>query len=120
MAYKADCLDYTQIRESYLLTEPTRAPSLLRQPGYTTLKRRHCHRTQPKPFGSSSLLLTTVDDGGLDGRTDSTGGGAEGLDLLDDLHRLGVGDLTEDNVLPVEPRGNDGGDEELGSVAERL
>jgi hypothetical protein len=29
---------------------------------------------------------------------------------------LSLGDLTEDNVLAIEPRGDDGGDEELGSV----
>lgn len=40
--------------------------------------------------------------------------GTEALDLLDEV--LALGDLTEDNVLAVQPRGNDGGDEELGSV----
>jgi hypothetical protein len=40
--------------------------------------------------------------------------GTEALDLLDKV--LALGDLTKDNVLAVQPRGNDGGDEELGSV----
>jgi hypothetical protein len=43
-----------------------------------------------------------------------SGVGSEGLDLLDDVHA--GDDLTEDNVLAIEPRGDDGGDEELGSV----
>jgi hypothetical protein len=36
------------------------------------------------------------------------------LDLVDDLEALE--DLTEDDVLAVEPGGNGGGDEELGAV----
>jgi hypothetical protein len=32
-------------------------------------------------------------------------------------HGLDIGDLTEDDVLAIEPRGDDGGDEELGAVA---
>jgi len=43
-----------------------------------------------------------------------SGVGSEGLDLLDDVHA--GDDLTEDNVLAIEPRGDNGGDEELGSV----
>ena len=50
---------------------------------------------------------------------DSTRVGADSLDGADDLHRLDIasGDTAEDDVLAVEPRGNDGGDEELGAVA---
>jgi hypothetical protein len=44
----------------------------------------------------------------------TTGVGTLSLDLLDEV--LSLGDLTEDNVLAVQPGGNDGGDEELGSV----
>src|SRR5689334_13759289 len=40
--------------------------------------------------------------------------GAKGLNLLDEV--LAGDDLTEDDVLAVEPRGDDGGDEELGAV----
>lgn len=36
------------------------------------------------------------------------------LDLLDEVGTRG--DLTEDDVLAVEPRGDNGGDEKLGSV----
>jgi hypothetical protein len=48
---------------------------------------------------------------------DGTTGGAAGLDGLDDGDGLGVRDLAEDDVAAVEPRGDDGGDEELGAVA---
>jgi hypothetical protein len=46
---------------------------------------------------------------------------ADGLDGLDDLVRLdiAVGDAAEDDVLAVQPRGDNGGDEELGAVAVR-
>ena len=63
------------------------------------------------------LQLTSVNDGGLDVGADGAGGAAESLNLLDDLHGLIVGNLTEDNVLAIEPRGDNGGDEELGAVA---
>ncbi len=43
--------------------------------------------------------------------------GAGQLQSLDDLHRLVVGNLAEDDVAAIEPRGDDGGDEELGAVA---
>lgn len=68
-------------------------------------------------FFSSNLQLTGVDDGGLDVGADGTGVAAESLDLLDDLEGSVVSDLTEDDVLAVEPRGHNGGDEELGAVA---
>jgi hypothetical protein len=53
----------------------------------------------------------------LDG--DSLGGlaglGSDALDGLDNVEALD--DLSEDNVLAVQPRGLDGADEELGAVA---
>lgn len=57
--------------------------------------------------------LTAVGDGdlGLGG----TAGRAVGLDLLDNVHAFD--DLTEDNVLAVQPRGLLSADEELGAVA---
>lgn len=70
-------------------------------------------------FLGRNLRLTAVDDGGLDGRADGAGGTAESLNLLDDLHGLVIGNLTEDDVLAVQPRGDHGGDEELGAVAGR-
>jgi hypothetical protein len=65
----------------------------------------------------SFLVATAVDDGGLDVAAEGAGGGAESLDLLDDLHGLVISDLAEDDVLAIEPRGDNGGDEELGAVA---
>lgn len=67
----------------------------------------------------SFLVATAVDDGGLDIGTDGTGGGTETLDLLDNVHGLGISDLAEDDVLAIEPRGDNGGDEELGAVARK-
>lgn len=64
-----------------------------------------------------NLQLTTVHDGGLDVRADSTAARAKSLDLLDDLEGSVVGNLAEDDVLAVQPGGHDGGDEELGAVA---
>lgn len=72
---------------------------------------------QPDTKMSSSLELTAVDNLGLDSRADGAGGGAEGLDLLHNLHGFGVSNLAEDDVLAIEPRGDNGGDEELGAVA---
>jgi hypothetical protein len=65
----------------------------------------------------SSLQLTAVDDGGTLGVLDGTAAGASSLKSLNNFHGLLVGDLTEDNVASVEPRGDDGGDEELRAVA---
>lgn len=63
------------------------------------------------------LQLTAVDDLGLDSGADGTGGGTESLDLLDDGHGLSVSNLAENDVLTIEPRGHNGGDEELRAVA---
>lgn len=59
------------------------------------------------------LVGTGVDDSGV-----TPGGtrlGTAALDGVDDV--LATGDLTEDDVLAVQPGGDDGGDEELGTVA---
>jgi hypothetical protein len=68
------------------------------------------------------LQLAGADNGGralliLNGAATA----ADGLDGLDDLVRLdiAVGDAAEDDVLAVQPRGDNGGDEELGAVAVR-
>jgi hypothetical protein len=76
------------------------------------------------PFRStlctSYLCLTSGGDGGgtlpvLDRAAAAT----TGLDGLDNLVRLDIAirNAAEDDVLAVEPRGDDGGDEELGAVA---
>jgi hypothetical protein len=67
----------------------------------------------------SCLLATAADDGGLDAGADRAGGAAESLDGLNDGHGLVVSDLTENDVLAIEPRGDNGGDEELGAVAKK-
>lgn len=66
---------------------------------------------------TNCLVGTRVDDGGALAVLDSTGLGAGGLEGADDPHRLLVSDLAEDDVAAVEPRRDDGGDEELGAVA---
>lgn len=59
-----------------------------------------------------------LDDGGLlavlDGAVGRRAGSLEGLD---DVDRFRADGLAEDDVAVVEPRGDDGGDEELGAVA---
>jgi hypothetical protein len=61
---------------------------------------------------------TSVGDGGLWLVLCLSAGAAGGLDELDNLHGLLVGNLAKDDVLAIEPRGDDGGNEELGAVAE--
>ena len=60
-----------------------------------------------------------IDDGWLEIELDLTSAAAGGLELLDDLHAGIICDLAEDDVLAIEPRGDDGGDEELGAVPEK-
>ena len=64
-----------------------------------------------------NLSLTAVDDGGAGVVLDSTALGASGLEGADNIHGGLVGDLAEDDVAAVQPRSDDGGDEELGAVA---
>ena len=49
-------------------------------------------------------------------RVDRATAATKGLDLLNGLPRLLIGNLAEDNMLAIEPRGDNGGDEELGAV----
>lgn len=55
-------------------------------------------------------------DGGRLAVLDLAGVAASGLDRLDNPEGLLVSNLTEDDVLAIEPRGDDGSDEELGAV----
>lgn len=61
--------------------------------------------------------------GGGDGRrvavANFPAAAARGLDRFDDPQRFLVGNLPEDDVLPIQPARDDGGDEELGPVAKR-
>jgi len=72
--------------------------------GRTAEARRSCN---------SCLQLAGLLDG--DRLSGLAAGGADALDSLDDVKALD--NLTEDNVLAVEPRGLDGADEELRAVA---
>lgn len=63
------------------------------------------------------LQLTRGDNGGLLLVVDSAASGAGSLKSLNNVKGFLVSDLTEDDVAAVEPRGNNGGDEELGAVA---
>lgn len=60
------------------------------------------------------MRLEGAGGGDLDVGLGLAGRRAEALNLLDEV--LALGDLTEDNVLAVEPRGDNGGDEELRAV----
>ena len=66
-----------------------------------------------------ALLGTSLGDGRGGLVLDAAGRRAASLERLDDAVALGVtrSDLAEDDVAAVEPRGDDGGDEELGAVA---
>jgi len=67
-----------------------------------------------KIFPFASLLLTHPTVGNLDRLGGLAGLGAELLDLLDDIHALG--DLSKDNVLPIQPLRLGGAEEELAPV----
>ena len=84
-------------------------------PSYPTFRRIPVHYTCLNP----RLLLARAGDGWRRLVLDGTGVAAGSLDRLDNALRLDVviGNLAEDDVLAVEPGGDDGGDEELGAVA---
>lgn len=63
------------------------------------------------------MTLARLGDGRLLAVLDGTASGTGGLDGLDVLEGLVVGNLAEDDVTAVQPGGHDGGDEELGAVA---
>jgi hypothetical protein len=62
------------------------------------------------------LQLARLDDGRALAVLDVAAAGASGLESLDDVQALVVSDLAEDDVATIEPRGDNGGDEELGAV----
>ena len=65
-----------------------------------------------------SSQLTGLGDGGVLGVGDLARLAAGCLDGLDDLQRLTIRDFAKDHVLAVQPIGDNGGDEELRSVAD--
>jgi hypothetical protein len=62
------------------------------------------------------LQSTGVDDGSALVVLDGAAARASGLKSLDNVQRLLVSNLAENDVATVQPRGNNGGDEELGAV----
>jgi len=65
---------------------------------------------------STNLQSTGLDDGRALAVLDGTAAGANSLKSLDNVERLLVGNLAEDDVAAVEPGGDNSGDEELGAV----
>jgi hypothetical protein len=65
----------------------------------------------------ANLQNTRVDDGGLLVVLDLAGAGSSSLKSLDDVQGFLISNLTEDDVLAIEPAGDNGGDEELRAVA---
>jgi hypothetical protein len=71
----------------------------------------------PNPLTRLGLELAAVRDSGLLPRALVLVLGISSLQALDNPHRLLVGNLAENDVLAIEPRGDDSGDEELRAVA---
>ena len=65
------------------------------------------------------LQDTRLDNGWLLAVVDLAGSGSSSLKSLDNVQGLSISDLTEDDVLAIQPAGDNGGDEELGTVAVR-
>lgn len=63
------------------------------------------------------LECTTVGDGGLRVMLDGATAGTNSLESLHNIHTRLVSHLAENDVAAVQPRGNHGGDKELGTVA---
>lgn len=79
-------------------------------------------QVQSSPSSATRTSYLSLAGGSNCGRVavlDGTSVATASLDGLDDPHRLGIaiGHGAEDDVLVVEPAGDDGGDEKLGSVA---
>ena len=67
----------------------------------------------------SNLQDTRLDNGRLLVVVDLTAAAAGSLKSLDNVQRLLVSNLAEDDVLAIEPAGDDSGNEELRAVAEK-
>lgn len=77
------------------------------------------HRLSPK-VKMTDLKLTRLDNGWLLVVVNLAASAASGLKSTDNTHGLFISDLAEDNVLAIEPSGDNGGNEELGAVARKL
>jgi hypothetical protein len=65
----------------------------------------------------AEVCLTGGNDGWLLAVVDLARSAAGGLKSLDNLQGIGVSNLAENDVLAIEPAGDNSGDEELGTVA---
>jgi len=73
-------------------------------------------RSSHRYYRKANLQDTRLDDGWLLVVVDLSAAGSGSLESLDDSQGLLISDLTEDNVLAIEPAGDNGGNEELGAV----
>ena len=85
---------------------------------------RHLTTPQVRFTGSlqiklSNLKLTRLDNGWLLVVVDLSASTASSLESTDNTHGLLISDLAEDNVLAIEPSGDNCGNKELGAVAGR-
>jgi len=69
------------------------------------------------PKGDQKLQGTRLDNGWFLVVLDLAAAAASGLKSLDDCQRLLISNLAENDVLAIEPAGDDSGDEELGAIA---
>jgi hypothetical protein len=76
-----------------------------------------CRQCSVRTGTQMHLLLARGDNGGALAVLDGTTLRASGLKSSDDVQGGLVSNLAKDDVAAVEPRGDDGGDEELGTVA---
>jgi hypothetical protein len=72
---------------------------------------------QLPPTSIANLQNTGSGNSGLLVVLDLSAAGASSLKRLDDVEGLLISNLAEDDVLAIEPTGDDGGDKELGAVA---
>jgi len=94
------------------LPNPCKRRSTIVSPGHISSMIRSSHRYYRK----ANLQDTRLDDGWLLVVVDLSAAGSGSLESLDDSQGLLISDLTEDNVLAIEPAGDNGGNEELGAV----
>ena len=67
-----------------------------------------------------NLQLSRLDNSWLVVVLNLARSGSGSLKSLDDIQGLLISDLAEDDVLTIEPAGDNGGDEKLRAVAESL
>ena len=78
--------------------------------------------TTPAPHLHDATVLhllagTTINDGGLEVELHLSGTTASALEILHNFQGILICNLAKDDVLAIEPGGDDGGDEELRAIA---